>query len=260
MSLGSTLRKARTDAGLSLDALSEKTSIRTGLLREMEEDNFSNCGGETYARGHLRNLAPKLNIDAKILLEMFENEQSTETRRIQDLLAENNVATFAAEKASISWKTLVTISLSAIALIAVVQIVISNSKSAEVAKPAATSAATSEPTVSPSETSTPTVSPSAEATPSQSTGVRDTYSSGSGVSVTAVAGSGQSWLLVQDGKGTKLYSGQIRAGQKLNFSASDNITMKVGNAGVVSVRVNGKSRGVLGAVGEVVTVTYGAKS
>lgn len=260
MSLGSVIRKARNDAGLTLDVLSEKTSIRSGLLREMEEDNFSNCGGETYARGHLRNLAPKLNVDAKILLEMYENEQSTETRKIQDLLAENNIVSFSAEKASISWKTLVTISLSAIALIAVVQIVISNSKSVDVAKPTPTATAASEPTVSPSETAVPTSTPAPEATQTSATGARDTYSSGTGVSVTASATNGQSWLLVLDGKGTKLYTGQIRAGQKLNFSASDNITMKVGNAGVVNVSVNGKSRGVLGATGEVVTVTYGAKS
>jgi cytoskeletal protein RodZ len=55
MSLGSMITKARKDAGFSVDDLSDATNIRGSLLREMEADQFTNCGGETYARGHLRN-------------------------------------------------------------------------------------------------------------------------------------------------------------------------------------------------------------
>jgi cytoskeleton protein RodZ len=66
MSLGSMISKARKDAGLSIDDLSAATNIRGTLLREMEANNFSQCGGETYARGHLRNIAIKLNADPQI--------------------------------------------------------------------------------------------------------------------------------------------------------------------------------------------------
>jgi cytoskeleton protein RodZ len=66
MSLGSMITKARKDAGLSIDDLSAATNIRGPLLRQIESDNFTQCGGETYARGHLRNIAVKLNVDPQI--------------------------------------------------------------------------------------------------------------------------------------------------------------------------------------------------
>ena len=75
MSLGSMITKARKDAGLSIDDLSAATNIRGTLLREMESNNFSQCGGETYARGHLRNIAIKLNVEPQIFLTAFEDEQ-----------------------------------------------------------------------------------------------------------------------------------------------------------------------------------------
>lgn len=44
MTLGRTLRDAREASGMSIQTLSELTSIRIGLLAEMEADNFSHCG------------------------------------------------------------------------------------------------------------------------------------------------------------------------------------------------------------------------
>jgi cytoskeletal protein RodZ len=255
MSLGSVIRQARIDAGLSIDDLSERTSIRAGLLKEIESDDFTKCGGETYARGHLRNIAPHIKMDSQLLLELYENEQSMQPRRIQEMLAENNVMTNPVDKKTVSWKTLAGISLSTLALLAAVQIIISNSKTTTVTTPevVASASATAQPTI-PSE-STPT--PSTETTP---TVARDTYSSGTGVSVSVSAVRGSSWLFVSDSNGTTLYSGQIRNSQILNFSATTRISLRVGNAGAVDVSVNGKSAQQIGNAGEVVTVSYGVTS
>ena len=255
MSLGSVIRQARIDAGLSIDDLSERTSIRAGLLKEIESDDFTKCGGETYARGHLRNIAPLLKMDAGVLLELYENEQSMQPRRIQEMLAENNVMTNPVDKKTISWKTLAGISLATLALLGAVQIIISNSKTTEISSPeaVATETATAEPT----NTSEAQPTPSATSTP---TTVRDTYSSGTGVSVQVSASRGNSWLFVSDANGTTLYSGQIRSGQNLNFSSSTRVSLKVGNAGAVDVSVNGKGAQQIGDDGEVITVSYGVTS
>lgn len=255
MSLGSVIRQARIDAGLSIDDLSERTSIRAGLLKEIESDDFTKCGGETYARGHLRNIAPLLKMDAGVLLELYENEQSMQPRRIQEMLAENNVMTNPVDKKTISWKTLAGISLATLALLGAVQIIISNSETTEVSNPevVATESATAEPTNTPEAQPTPT----ATTTP---TTVRDTYSSGTGVSVSVVASRGNSWLFVSDDNGTTLYSGQIRSGQNLNFSSTTRVSLRVGNAGAVDVSVNGKSAQQIGDDGEVITVSYGVTS
>ena len=255
MSLGSVIRQARIDAGLSIDDLSERTSIRAGLLKEIESDDFTQCGGETYARGHLRNIAPLLKMDAGVLLELYENEQSMQPRRIQEMLAENNVMTNPVDKKTISWKTLAGISLATLALLGAVQIIISNSKTTEISSPeaVATESATAEPT----NTSEAQPTPTATSTP---TTVRDTYSSGTGVSVKVAASRGNSWLFVSDANGTTLYSGQIRSGQNLNFSSSTRVSLKVGNAGAVDVSVNGKGAQQIGDDGEVITVSYGVTS
>lgn len=255
MSLGSVIRQARIDAGLSVDDLSERTSIRAGLLKEIESDDFTKCGGETYARGHLRNIAPHIKMDSQLLLELFENEQSMQPRRIQEMLAENNVMTNPIDKKTVSWKTLAGISLSTLALLAAVQIIISNSKTTTVTNPEVVA----------SETATAQPSVTAEAQPTQTsaatpTVTRDTYSSGTGVSVSVTAVRGSSWLFVSDSNGTTLYSGQIRNGQKLNFSATTRISLKAGNAGAVDVSVNGKAAQQIGVEGQVVSLTYGVTS
>ena len=91
MSLGSLIAKARKDAGMSIDDLAAKTSVRSTVLREIEADNFSNCGGETYARGHLRNISKALGINQNEILRIFEEEQGSEERTMQELLVENSV-------------------------------------------------------------------------------------------------------------------------------------------------------------------------
>jgi cytoskeletal protein RodZ len=254
MSLGSVIRQARIDAGLSIDDLSERTSIRGGLLKEIESDDFTKCGGETYARGHLRNIAPQIKMDASLLLELYESEQSMQPRRIQEMLAENNVMTNPVDKKTISWKTLAGISLATLALLGAVQIIISNSKTSTVETVATESAS---PTVSASQTPEAQPTQSEIATPAPS---RDTYSSGTGVAVNVSATRGTSWLFVSDSNGTTLYSGQIRNGQTLNFSATTRVSLKVGNAGAVDVIVNGKAAQQIGSDGEVVSVSYGVTS
>jgi cytoskeletal protein RodZ len=194
-------------------------------------------------------------MDAGVLLELYENEQSMQPRRIQEMLAENNVMTNPVDKKTISWKTLAGISLATLALLGAVQIIISNSKTTEISSPeaVATESATAEPT----NTSEAQPTPTATSTP---TTVRDTYSSGTGVSVKVAASRGNSWLFVSDANGTTLYSGQIRSGQNLNFSSSTRVSLKVGNAGAVDVSVNGKGAQQIGDDGEVITVSYGVTS
>ena len=255
MSLGSVIRQARIDAGLSIDDLSERTSIRGGLLKEIENDDFTKCGGETYARGHLRNIAPQIKMDATVLLDLYESEQSTQPRRIQEMLAENNVMTHPVDKKNISWKTLAGISLATLSLLGAVQIIISNSKTTTLDTVEAVATQSASPSATPTPDAQPTQSEMATPAPT-----RDSYSSGTGVAVSVSATRGTSWLFVSDSNGTTLYSGQIRNGQKLNFSATTRVSLKVGNAGAVDVSINGKAAEQIGSDGEVVSVSYGVTS
>jgi cytoskeletal protein RodZ len=242
MSLGSMITQARKSAGLSIDDLSAATNIRGPLLKEMESDNFSQCGGETYARGHIRNIAIKLGADPQIFISAFEEEQMHIDRSMQDLLVENSVMKQPEEARKVSWKVLASISIASLGIAGLVQIIVSN---------------TSSPTVpAPIESTTPSPTVSAEATPSD----EPTVSTGTGVEVVITASRAKSWLFVSDASGRTLFSGQISSGTTKTFSSDAALNLKIGNAGGVDLVVNGKKIDSIGADGEVVSVSYGVDS
>ena len=251
MSLGSMITKARKDAGLSIDDLSAATNIRGTLIREMESNNFSQCGGETYARGHLRNIAIKLNVDPQIFLTAFEDEQMHVDRSMQALLVENNVMREPKEARKVSWKVLVTISVASLFVAGLAQIIVSSDSAPDIpvaveesATPTASSEATPEPTAT--EEVIPTDEP--------------TVSTGQGVEVVVNAVRAKSWLFVSDSSGRVLFSGQIPQGVTKTFSTDTQLNLKIGNAGGVDLSVNGKKIGSLGIDGQVVSVSYGVDS
>ena len=70
--IGPEITAARTRAGLSVDRLSERTRIRPHVIEAIEVDDFAPCGGDFYARGHLRTLARFLGLDAEQLLRQYD--------------------------------------------------------------------------------------------------------------------------------------------------------------------------------------------
>jgi cytoskeleton protein RodZ len=236
------LTKARKDAGFSIDDLSDATNIRGALLREMEADEFTNCGGETYARGHLRNIAKKLNIDAQPFLEVYESEQQQSVRSIQDLWVENSLMEEPGEPRKVSWKVLAGISIASLLVIGLAQVFFSSGSESPIPTPITT----------PLETSTST-SPAPE---EQSEIVSD----GTKVDLAITASRGRSYLRVSDEQGQVLFDGQISQGEEKIYSSTSRLTLKVGNAGALDLKVNGKTVPPIGTSGQVVTVTYGLDS
>lgn len=68
MDVGHRLRMAREDQGISLEALADRVKLRPSVLTAIEDDDFSMCGGEVYARGHVQVIASLLGLDADELL------------------------------------------------------------------------------------------------------------------------------------------------------------------------------------------------
>ncbi len=244
MSLGSMISKARVDARLSIEDLSASTNIRIPLIREMEANNFSNCGGETYARGHIRNIAQRLGVDPQLFLSAFEAEHMQADRSMQDMLVETNAMKQPEESRKVSWKTLSSISVVSLLIVGLIQIIVSNTSSSEIPKPVSS--------VTPTATAsaTPEASPSGEAT----------LSTGAGVEVVISASRAKSWLFVSDASGRTLFSGQISKGTTKTFTTDVSLNFKIGNAGGVDLVVNGKKVDSVGSDGEVVSLSYGVDS
>ena len=71
--IGPLIAAARNRARLSIDTLSERTRIRPHVLECIEVDDFEACGGDFYARGHLRTLARIFGLDAQQLLDLYDD-------------------------------------------------------------------------------------------------------------------------------------------------------------------------------------------
>ncbi|MBO0804633.1 MAG: helix-turn-helix domain-containing protein, partial [Nocardiopsaceae bacterium] len=87
MSIGGTLAEARRTAGLSVAEVSARTRIRGSLIRAIEGDDFGPCGGDFYARGHIRAIARVVGVDSRPLIASYD-EAHPEGRPVtmEDLL------------------------------------------------------------------------------------------------------------------------------------------------------------------------------
>jgi cytoskeletal protein RodZ len=72
MSTGQMIQQAREAAGLSLDQVAAATKIRSSILAAMEEDNFSHCGGDVYARGQLKSIAAVVGLDPDDVVDSYD--------------------------------------------------------------------------------------------------------------------------------------------------------------------------------------------
>jgi cytoskeletal protein RodZ len=72
VSIGETLARARMRAGLSVANVSQRTRIRESLIRAIEADDYSGCGGDFYARGHIRSIASAVGTDPEPLVWEYD--------------------------------------------------------------------------------------------------------------------------------------------------------------------------------------------
>lgn len=85
MSIGDVLATAREAAGLTVTQVSDLTRIRASIIADLERDDFGSCGGDFYARGHLRAVAQAIGIDAAPLIEEFDAARRAEQAAEPDL-------------------------------------------------------------------------------------------------------------------------------------------------------------------------------
>jgi len=250
MSLGEFMRGARESAGLSIDELAERTSIRAGLLREIENNNFTHCGGDTYARGHLRNIAAVISVDAHTLIDLYNSEHSSEVRKIHDMLVENNVTRIPTERKTVSWKSLAIASVVLIAAVAGGQIIISNSRTTVTP----TSLSSPTPSTTPSSTATDEASPSTA--PSQGTEIVPSTSGELTLTISATRGNSNIDVVIG---GASLYKGPLFQGETKSFSSANSISIYLSNAGDLDLTLNGEKIAPLGARNEEIRKTFRSK-
>jgi cytoskeletal protein RodZ len=245
MTLGEVIRQAREDAGLSIDELAQIVNLRTRLLAAMEDDDFSQCGGDTYVRGHLKNIAKATNSSAPELFALFNANHSTDLRSIHSQLVDNNAATIKSENKRLSWKVLLSASLSIFLLIGVFQFALSEVEGEDVVAPIVRD--------SPSPSAEPSVSPSTAVTPET-----EVTATTAGVSLVISAARGDSSIHVV-ASGETLYKGRLLQGEEKIFTDQISISIYLSNAGGVDLTLNGEKLPPRGGENQEIRETFRAK-
>lgn len=230
----------------------------------MEDDDFDFLA-PAYVRGFLRSYANFLGFDPTPLLTEFDARHEVDRVQTQQLLdldtprqakgaknAGGALAGVAAATGSMSapsrisnWTVAAIIALIAIIGLAVVGILNPADKNTATNKgPRSKVAAAPSPT--------PSVTPSATASTSRKPSTKTLAQAG--MKVTLDATNGDCWILVvSDGQ----TAGQVTltTGQSRTFTADHKMYIRLGNAGAVTLTVNGHKLGSVGAAGQVVDLT-----
>jgi cytoskeleton protein RodZ len=247
MSIGEILATARVESGLAVEDVSRETRIRGGLIEAIERDNFAACGGDVYARGHIRSIAHVVGVDPAPLIAEFDK-----LHHGGPVPVENPVPTFdpqvarKSERARPNWAAAMAVALLVICVIAGVSLVSHRDKG--------------KPSTLPPPTSPPSPQPSTQALPSPAPTGAVAIVPQNGVHVRVRLVSARSWLHVTGSSGQLLFQGILQKGAQRDFADARRIRMTIGNAGAVDLIVNSHDLGVAGGSGQVVNKDFGPSS
>jgi cytoskeletal protein RodZ len=241
VSIGDALAQARSQSGLTITQVSQRTCIRETIIRGIEHDDFSACGGDFYARGHIRSIARVVGIDSEPLIHEYDTTHGApQAIRAADVF-EPATPIKLKERRSPNWS---------IAMIVVLALVLGYGAYravAAVTAPHHTTAASQRqashhPTTAPASHS-PTPSP--VATHASHTVV---------IRLTAIE---DCWVEFTTPAGGYLSQDYVTGGSSMTWTFHRNVTMQIGNPGGILLTVNGKNLGRPGSVGQPVTLSFG---
>ncbi|MEE1926583.1 RodZ domain-containing protein [Streptomyces sp. TRM 70351] len=242
--VGRVLRQARIDAGLTVDEVSSATRVRVPIVQAIEQDDFSRCGGDVYARGHIRALARAVGLDPAGLIEQYDAEHGGRPR------ATPAAPLFEAERIRPEPRRPNWTAAMVAAIVAVVGFVGftlfggDDQSGTPVAKAEATPSASPSPTASDAGPAPEPSDSAIAAAPADK------------VTVKLVATNGNSWISAEDHTGRLMHEGVLEDGDSQTFTDDEQIDLVLGNAGAVEVFVNGKKVEPVGEVGQVQRVSY----
>ncbi|MFI6812175.1 helix-turn-helix domain-containing protein [Nonomuraea sp. NPDC050328] len=245
-SIGSMLAEARREKGLTVGQLSASTRIREAVLYAIERDDFSLCGGDFYARGHVKGIAKALGLDPAAMAQLYEDQHGgvpVPVRAAEVFRADRKVRL--RERRGPNWTMALGVALAIVLVFGVVRVMGGSGEvpTAEI-QPAA---------------SVPSITAGAGRSPAPEPPRRTQAQSVGQASMVVVRAKARrsAYVTVRDARGRKLFAGTMPAGRTTTWKAPSEVKLLIGDAGAVSLQVNGKNLGTLGARGETVRRSFG---
>ncbi|MQY02825.1 helix-turn-helix domain-containing protein [Actinomadura macrotermitis] len=236
MSIGETLADERHRAGLTITQVSLRTRIRETVIRGIEHDDFTACGGDFYARGHIRSIARVVGVDPEPLVRAYDDAHGGAPQPLSAARAfEPERPVVFHERRTANWSAAMGLALVMLVAIGVVQLVAGDRGEHHTAQQVAVA-----PPASPS--ARPSAAPTSPAPRKEVT-----------LQVKARRGT---WVNVRGDKGKQLFTGVIDKGGSKDWTAKKKITIVIGSGGGLRLTVNGKDLGTPGHRGESLRLAF----
>jgi cytoskeletal protein RodZ len=225
VSIGEHLAEARRQAGLTVTQVSQQTRIRESIIRAIEQSDFSSCGGDFYARGHIRSIAGVVETDPAPLIREYDEEHGP-----PGTISAADVFEPATPIKIREPKPFPLAKVAAVLLVAAAGFGVYRLASASTAKPPARQAAEVRPTV----TASPSARPTQKAT--------ETSAYPAGEAVIKLTATKNCWVTISNNSGKQLYSGVVQAGKSMTWRETQQVSVRIGNPSAAKLTVDGKNK------------------
>lgn len=216
--IGAQLAQTRIRLRVTVDQLAERTRIRPHVIEAMEVDDFEPCGGDFYARGHLRRLASVLAMDPEPLLDLYDTHYGhgpiAASKVFSAELATGPNAAVRGTRGGPNWTALLGVVVALLVLWGVARFVTSGEPAVvEQRQPEAAASSAPEPD------------------PDRFTGL------GVASRAVSVTASQDTVVRLQDVDGKTIWIGPLQAGESRRWSVTGEVTIRARNSGAVTAQL-----------------------
>ena len=232
--IGPQLAAARRRLSLGVDELAERTRIRPHVIEAIEVDDFAVCGGDFYARGHLRTLARVLGVEAAPLIaaydELYSHAPVSPRRIFEAELATGGRGSLRGTRGGPNWSVLVAAAMAVVLAWSLARLVMDGPVEIQQVPGLGAGSGGLHPAGSGSAT-------------------------GSAVPVLLRAAGGGAHVVVRDGDDRIAFSGDLAFGESRSLKVAPPIRVESSD-GSVEIVVDGQDRGAVGDTGQPASGTY----
>lgn len=240
MSIGDALAEARRQAGLTLTQVSQRTCIRETIIRGIERGDYSACGGDFYARGHIRSIARAVGADPEPLVREYDATQGAPQAITAAEVFQMSTPIKLKERRRPNWSAAMALALALIVGLVLWRVVDSHA--------------------------TNNVDPVDAAHPVHHTSVshkKPPHKSGAGAAshsyshkvVIHLTAIDQCWVQLTTAAGRTIFSGEISPGTVKHWTERHAVQLVLGDPGGVTLTVNGKNAVPANSSGQVLTLS-----
>jgi cytoskeletal protein RodZ len=225
VSIGDTLAEARRQAGLTVTQVSQRTCIRETIIRGIERGDYSACGGDFYARGHIRSIARAVGVDPEPLVREYDQTQGAPRAISAADVFEPATPIKIKDRRRPNWSVAMLVALAVLAGLVVYHVVSSSSPKPSASGGSGHQAGT-------------TATPSTHRSHPRPTST--TPSVLTNAVVIQLTAKESCWVELTTAAGHQIFQGVVAAGSSKHWTETQAVDLMLGNPGGVSLTVNGK--------------------